>query len=349
MLTRLTIKNFKSIGDPGIDLELRPLTFLVGPNGSGKSSVLEALALLVQNPQGGNNREPFFLFSSWPEFFHKSAEQISQEIDILLQEDELSYRITYYPKGGYKIEPDNLLNSPGHESSQLKRILSLPRDWFMPISSHRGVIPHDISAGPLTNWVGLYGEQLPVVEHKLQENTSIYDKAKDWGKKFGVSAARSAWGGSNQLSSFYTDKELGGELPKAVASFGGRQAWVMVVQIFASQPGSLLTIEEPEISLHPEAQVHMAELLATAAAEGKQVLATTHSTFLLMGLTSAVQKKIIKPEQVVVYELEKDAKGTKLKKKLEMNKKGVLKGWVDSFSEVEKRLLREWTATLPKV
>ncbi len=48
MLTRLAIKNFKSIGDPDVDLESRPLTFLVGKNGAGKSSVLEALALASQ-------------------------------------------------------------------------------------------------------------------------------------------------------------------------------------------------------------------------------------------------------------------------------------------------------------
>lgn len=49
MLDRLIIKNFKSIGEPGVDLELKPLTLLVGPNGSGKSSILEALAIFAQS------------------------------------------------------------------------------------------------------------------------------------------------------------------------------------------------------------------------------------------------------------------------------------------------------------
>ncbi|MFQ5874616.1 MAG: AAA family ATPase, partial [Dehalococcoidia bacterium] len=44
MLSRLIVKNFKSIGEPGVDLELKPLTILVGPNGSGKSSIFEAVA-----------------------------------------------------------------------------------------------------------------------------------------------------------------------------------------------------------------------------------------------------------------------------------------------------------------
>lgn len=49
MLSRLIVKNFKSIGEKGIDLQLKPLTILVGPNGSGKSTILEALALLAAN------------------------------------------------------------------------------------------------------------------------------------------------------------------------------------------------------------------------------------------------------------------------------------------------------------
>ena len=33
MLTRAIIKNIKGFGEPGVDLELKPLTLPVGPNG----------------------------------------------------------------------------------------------------------------------------------------------------------------------------------------------------------------------------------------------------------------------------------------------------------------------------
>ena len=49
LLSNIVVKNFKPIGNEGIELELKPLTIFVGPNGSGKSSALEALALLSQN------------------------------------------------------------------------------------------------------------------------------------------------------------------------------------------------------------------------------------------------------------------------------------------------------------
>ena len=43
-LTRLRIKNFRSIGE--VDIPLGPLTVLIGPNGSGKSNVVDALRFM---------------------------------------------------------------------------------------------------------------------------------------------------------------------------------------------------------------------------------------------------------------------------------------------------------------
>jgi predicted ATPase len=46
MLKRIKITNLLSFGDPGLDLELRPLNVLIGPNGSGKSNLLSVIQLL---------------------------------------------------------------------------------------------------------------------------------------------------------------------------------------------------------------------------------------------------------------------------------------------------------------
>ena len=43
-IKRVSVKNFKSIGSAGVDIELKPLIFFVGPNGGGKSAILEAIA-----------------------------------------------------------------------------------------------------------------------------------------------------------------------------------------------------------------------------------------------------------------------------------------------------------------
>jgi len=67
LISRVTIENFKSIGEPGVDLELKPLTLLVGPNGGGKSSILEAIAVAIQDAPGGTLTN----FQSWEAIVHK--------------------------------------------------------------------------------------------------------------------------------------------------------------------------------------------------------------------------------------------------------------------------------------
>lgn len=49
-LTRVAIKNYKSIAS--CDVELQPLTLLVGPNGSGKSNFLDALRFVSRSVTG---------------------------------------------------------------------------------------------------------------------------------------------------------------------------------------------------------------------------------------------------------------------------------------------------------
>lgn len=50
MLKRIKITNLLSFGDPGLDLELRPLNVLIGPNGSGKSNLLTVIQMLSALP-----------------------------------------------------------------------------------------------------------------------------------------------------------------------------------------------------------------------------------------------------------------------------------------------------------
>jgi predicted ATPase len=50
MINRVTINNFLSFDDNGVDIELQPLNVIIGTNGSGKSNFLEAFDLLKNAP-----------------------------------------------------------------------------------------------------------------------------------------------------------------------------------------------------------------------------------------------------------------------------------------------------------
>lgn len=57
MLTRIGIRNYKSLGD--VDVRLKPLSILFGPNASGKSNFLDALQILSQIATSRTLKEAF--------------------------------------------------------------------------------------------------------------------------------------------------------------------------------------------------------------------------------------------------------------------------------------------------
>ena len=77
----------------------------------------------------------------------------------------------------------------------------------------------------------------------------------------------------------------------ALSSSGATQILTVITQLFWAPTGSLLMIEEPEISLHPQAQVDVLEMFAEAIKQdNKQIIATTHSHILLQALGYVVHK-----------------------------------------------------------
>jgi len=65
-------------------------------------------------------------------------------------------------------------------------------------------------------------------------------------------------------------------------------ALVLYLQYFA-MPGDLLVIDEPEMNLHPKAQVELTELLAILVNSGLHILITTHSPYVVDHLTNLMK------------------------------------------------------------
>jgi len=100
------------------------------------------------------------------------------------------------------------------------------------------------------------------------------------------------WGGKN-LSSDYIDPELRTRLNMALASQGSRQILTIITQLFWSTPGSVIMIEEPEISLHIEAQLELPPI----------------SEHLILALKPLIVNGELKPEDVAIWHFEKKIKG----------------------------------------
>jgi len=82
----------------------------------------------------------------------------------------------------------------------------------------------------------------------------------------------------------------------------------VLVALHTAEEGQMVYVEQPEIHLHPRAQVKLADILANAAKRGVRVVAETHSTLLLTAIQTLVAKRELSPELVKLHWFQRDPK-----------------------------------------
>lgn len=119
--------------------------------------------------------------------------------------------------------------------------------------------------------------------------------------------------------------------------FGTSQLVYLFTQTALVPPNSLICVDEPEIHLHPKAQAALSSVLARIAKETpQQLVLSTHSEHMLMGLLTTVAEGKLKPEELAVYYFSRTEDGTRATaERLEVNNKGQIKGGLRGFFETD--------------
>jgi predicted ATPase len=121
----------------------------------------------------------------------------------------------------------------------------------------------------------------------------------------------------------------------ADVGLGVSQTLPVVVALRAANPGQLVYIEQPEIHLHPRAQVAMARLLVNAANRGVRVVAETHSSLLLLAVQTLIAQGVIDPDHVGLnWFLRSEKDGTTQIKTAEVDEAGRFGDWPEDFYDV---------------
>ena len=92
--------------------------------------------------------------------------------------------------------------------------------------------------------------------------------------------------------------------------FGISQLLPFVVQSLVSE-GQIISIEQPEVHVHPRLQADLGDLLAEAIKRNNQFIIETHSEHLILRLQSLVYRGEIKPEDVSVIYVSRGHEGAK--------------------------------------
>lgn len=121
----------------------------------------------------------------------------------------------------------------------------------------------------------------------------------------------------------------------ADVGFGVSQTMPVLVALLEAEPGQLVYIEQPEIHLHPRAQVAMAQILAKAAKRGVQVVVETHSSFLLKGIQTLVAEGSLSPDIVKLHWFQRGEDGITEVRSANLDKAGAFGDWPEDFADIE--------------
>jgi hypothetical protein len=124
----------------------------------------------------------------------------------------------------------------------------------------------------------------------------------------------------------------------ADVGFGISQTLPILVALILAEPEQLVYLEQPEIHLHPRAQVAMAERLANTASRGVRVVVETHSDRLLLAIQSLVAEGKLSPELVKLHWFTRQEDGTTKISSANLDETGAFGDWTEDFADVSLNL-----------
>jgi len=120
----------------------------------------------------------------------------------------------------------------------------------------------------------------------------------------------------------------------ADVGFGVSQTLPLLVALLTAKSGQVVYLEQPEIHLHPRAQIALAKILAEAAQRGVIVIAETHSALLLQGVQTLVAKDELSPNLVKLHWVQRDEQGMTRVNSADLDNAGAFGDWPVDFMDV---------------
>ena len=120
----------------------------------------------------------------------------------------------------------------------------------------------------------------------------------------------------------------------ADVGFGLSQVLPVLTALIVAEPGQLVYLEQPELHLHPRAQVALAQVLADAAKRGVRVVAETHSSLLLLGVQTLVAEGDLSPELVKLHWFTRRKDGVTEISSADLDEAGAYGEWPEDFADV---------------
>ena len=338
MIEKLSIRNFKSIGDRQ-DIPMGPLVALVGPNASGKSSIIESLVLLQaitkqDDIEGTLNRFGGYGSIVW-------GGETDRNIAIAATGSNATYQLEIAYKGepvvasevfsgvhDYFERHGDILTYEGKMRSILPRvsaITQIPGGGVLTTSFGRWAFhhfyPRDMRAAQKIEKQYLLsetGDNLSTVLHTLfSDRAPAFEEIEEFlmGIVPTVERLLSPIEGQSLTYAAIREKGVPNEIGSRAMSYGTLFGLALGTALISPRPASLIAIEAPDTELHPYLMENVAEALLSAS-ERSQVIVTTHSPYLLDHLPA--ESVIVVEKQNGMTQCRPIGSSKELKKVIEM-------------------------------
>lgn len=367
MLEFVRIQRFKTLFDASFPLS--SLNIFSGLNGMGKSSLIQALLLMRQSFERNTLLDKGLLLK---------GDYVSLGIgqDVLAEQAEIN-SIEFLLKWVNRNPQRFLFNYSARSELQPvaepvvldgAETLSLFNRCFQYLSADR-ITPktsYDVSDYSISdlNSLGNHGEY---TAHYIAENaltlihseTLRHDRAGSmhflenldrWMSEISpglrIHATVQQQLNSVSLSFAYEQgKDLTADFKPQNVGFGLTYVLPVITAILRSKPGDLLIIENPESHLHPAGQAVIGKLCALAANASVQLFIESHSDHFLNGVRVAVKNRILSPDNVRLFYLERPIVGSTHSSNVRsptIDEEGRIDFWPEGFFD-------EWDRQLEKL
>jgi predicted ATPase len=115
------------------------------------------------------------------------------------------------------------------------------------------------------------------------------------------------------------------------------QAFPVIVEGLRTSPRELFLVQEPEIHLHPDAQLAMGDFLYQLAASGRRVIAETHSEAMLLRIRrraiEAGSSGDLSHEDISILVVDHDETGMSVVRPIQLDEIGQVSDWPKGFME----------------
>ncbi len=360
MISSLSLKNFKAFECQL--LNFKNLTLLSGLNSTGKSSTLQALLLLRQSYQqdllqkkGLALNGEFVCIGTAQDALFEQAKEDSIGFELVWEDGTKGiWLFSYNQEADVLALASQETNSNVYQSSlfndnfhylQAERIG--PRTYFeisdLKVRQHQQLG----TRGEYTaHFLSIYRDKNIFdvnLSHPKANSLNLRDQVEAWMGEVSPNTRLEIKSNSDMdLVSFQYSYGLSNPYRATNVGFGISYTLPIIVAVLASEPGTLILIENPEAHLHPKGQAKMGELLALAASCGVQIIVETHSDHVLNGIRLSVHGGKLNNEDVQLHYFQRVEKEGQLVTEVlspHIDRNGRIDQWPDGFFD-------EWDKSL---